>query len=232
MPMPERFAIYYAPDSESAFWQRAAAWLGRDAATGVVLPQPVLPGFDGQRFEAFTADPRHYGFHATLKAPFALAETATQADLIAAVAMLASTHPAFNAIIEPQAMGSFIAFRLAAPSTSMQALHESSVRLIDPFRAPLTPADMARRLRAPLTDRQHEQLAAWGYPYVFNDFRFHMTLSGRIENSGDRQQLLDAAIRYFADDCGQHQVTSISLFHQPDAKSPFTILARFTLPQP
>jgi hypothetical protein len=59
-----------------------------------------------------------------------------------------------------------------------------------------------------------------------------MTLTGRIENSGDRQQLLDAAIQYFADDCGQHQVTSISLFHQPDAKSPFTILARFTLPQP
>ena len=83
--MTQRFAIYYAPDPASALWQRASTWLGRDAAGGADLAQPEVAGLTAEDFARHTADPRHYGFHATLKAPFALADGANEAALLAAL---------------------------------------------------------------------------------------------------------------------------------------------------
>ena len=39
---------------------------------------------------------------------------------------------------------------------------------------------MARRLRSPLSPQQRELLVRYGYPYVHEEFRFHMTLTGRV----------------------------------------------------
>lgn len=230
--MPARYAIYYAPDPDSPFAHRAAAWLGRDAATGAHVPQVVPPGYTAADFASLTADARRYGFHATLKAPFALAEGTRQQELIEAVAELAAGQPAFSADIWVHALGSFIAIRLVSRSESMQALHEASVRAIDRFRAPPAPAELARRRKAPLTAMQDQNLQAWGYPYVFADFRFHMTLTGRVENADERLRLLDAAGAHFAEDLGEHHFDALSLFYQPDADSPFTIIERFALQRP
>ncbi len=227
--MPARYAIYYAPDPDSPFAHRAAAWLGRDAATGARVPQFVPPGYAAEDFASLTADARRYGFHATLKAPFALAEGARREALVEAVAELAQEQAAFSSQVWVHALGSFIAIRLVSRSEPMQALHEASVRAIDRFRVPPAPAELARRRKAPLSPMQDQNLQAWGYPYVFADFRFHMTLTGRVENADERLRLLDAAGAHFAEDLGEHQFDALSLFYQADADSPFTIIERFAL---
>ncbi len=225
--MAARYAIYYAPDAASVLWQRASQWLGRDAASGEALLQPRFAALADLDFAALTADPRHYGFHATLKAPFALAEGMTEVGLIAAAEDFARTRTAFSTTIRPRALGPFLAFQIDGACPEMGALESDCVRVFEPFRAPLTEADLERRRRAPLTPQQDAQLVAWGYPYVFSDFRFHMTLTGAIADEAVRARVLAAAEDYFADVPDEHIFGSISVFRQADRGSAFGIIGRF-----
>ena len=222
--MSARYAIYYAPDAASPFWHRASAWLGRDAASGVELIQPDLAGLTPPDFARHTADPRHYGFHATLKAPFSLAEGSSEAVLTQALADFAAARAPFETDLSPQALGSFLAMRPLAPCPHIQSLHEDAIRAFEPFRAPLSDKDMTRRRASDLTEELDELLSLWGYPYVFGHFRFHMTLTGSIADEDLRQALLRAAGDYFALDTGPHRFASVSLFRQVDRDSPFTIV--------
>ncbi len=67
-----------------------------------------------------------------------------------------------------------------APSAELSTLAQACVEGFEVFRAPMTPNDRARRKPENLTPRQVEQLDRFGYPYVRDDFRFHMTLTGRL----------------------------------------------------
>ncbi|MFZ4573588.1 MAG: DUF1045 domain-containing protein [Phycisphaerales bacterium] len=225
--MAARYAIYFAPAAESMLWQRASQWLGRDAASGEDLLQPRFAALAVLDFASLTADPRQYGFHATLKAPFALAEGVTEAGLIAAATDFARARLAFSATIHPRALGPFLAFQIEGDCPAMAALAADCVRRFEPFRAPLDEADVARRRRAALTPRQDAQLAEWGYPYVFEDFRFHMTLTGAISDAAKRVRVLAAAQDYFAAIPPEQGVDSISLFRQPNRASAFSIIGRF-----
>ena len=68
--MSARLGLYWAPELDDPLHALGSAWLGRDAETGATLPQPAVPGLD---LAEITAEARGYGFHATLKPPFALA---------------------------------------------------------------------------------------------------------------------------------------------------------------
>jgi putative phosphonate metabolism protein len=224
--MSARYGIYYAPAQDHALSAAAAAWLGRDAWTGAAIMRPAVMGLGDQDPDALTADPRHYGFHATLKAPFELAEGQREAELDAAVAAIASSQAAFNAPIAVQALGEFVAFRLSVPAPAMQFLHETCVRALEPFRAPLGEADLARRRRARMNADQDARLVAFGYPWIFEDFRFHMTLTGRIREEGSLERVVAALSAHFAAFNGPHLFDGLCLFRQPDRASPFTVIAR------
>lgn len=213
-----RYAIYHAPDPVSAFWQRAAEWLGRDAASGAVLAQPAIPGLSAERFHALTADPRHYGFHATLKAPFRLAPGQDEAALRDALAAFARTQVAFEAGLSPAALGRFLAFRPSTPSPAIDALHAAALAAFEPFRAPLSDGDLVRRRRAGLSPEQDQLLVTWGYPYVLDHFRFHLTLTGSLSDEGERDALLTAAQDWFRADIGTHRFAAISLFRQDEGE--------------
>lgn len=225
--MSPRYAVYYAPPAESALWRKASAWLSRDAGSGVAVARPALPGLEGLDLDALTQDPCRYGFHATLKAPFELAAGATEDELLAFAGRFAAEHPAFEAEIAPAALGAFLAFRPEGVSPALSELAADCVRAFDPFRAPLSEFDLARRRKAPLTPEQDAQLVQWGYPYVFGDFRFHMTLTGSIRDEAVRARVLAALQAYFADETGPHRFAGIAIFKQPDRSAPFTILERF-----
>jgi hypothetical protein len=109
----------------------------------------------------------------------------------------------------------------------MQALHGACVRAFDPFRAPLSEPDLARRRKAPLTAGQDARLLAWGYPYVFDDFRFHMTLTSSIADPELAQRLLAALQAHFADFSGPHRFSGVAVFRQDSRAEPFRVLARF-----
>lgn len=224
--MTARYAIYYAPQADSELWRKASAWLGRDAFTGETTPRPRVAELEDLDLADLTADPRHYGFHATLKAPFELTEGRSEDELVAETNQFAATLAPFTARIAPAALGRFLAFRLEDGEAEMQALHAACVRAFEPFRAPLSDADTARRRKAPLTAEQDAKLLRWGYPYLFDDFRFHMTLTGAIRDEAVQARVLAALQTHFSAESGPHRFDGVALFRQVHRQAPFTVVQR------
>lgn len=191
MDQMKRFAIYYAP-RDGAFADAAAAWLGWDLAQGRTVAQPDVAGLVD-----LTTDPRKYGFHGTIKPPFRLAEGVGPADLADGVAQLARS---LNAVQTPGLgmvlLDGFLAL-IPGSDPSLSDLAAEVVRTLDPFRAPLTEAEVARRRPDRLSPRQRDLLAIYGYPYVMEELQFHLTLSGRL-TAEDAPRLQTAAEAHFA----------------------------------
>lgn len=226
-PAAPRYALYFAPPAQSPLWRFGSAVLGYDAEAGAPAAALPLRRFDAARWSDITAEPRRYGFHATLKAPFRLAPGRREEELTAVCARFAENRAGFACPgVTLASIGRFLALRLAAPSAALDRLAATTVAALDDFRAPMTEAEREKRLRAPLTPRQRDYLDRWGYPYVLDDFRFHMTLTGPLED--DERTLAEAELaEHFAASGadGPLIVREIALYRQ-DA-GPFRLLARF-----
>ena len=203
-----RFAIYFSPPSDSPLAREAAAWFA--------LPEA----------QPHTISPRHYGFHATLKPPFALQNGRTADDLRQALQSFAASQTSLNLPpLQVSALGRFIALTLSAPCPPLDELAARCVLEFEPFRRP------APRPEDGLTPRQIELLRLHGYPYVLDQWKFHMTLTSSIANEPTRAELLHTLTRHFT---ALHPVplTDLCLFTQPDPQTPFTLTARFPCSQP
>jgi hypothetical protein len=117
----------------------------------------------------------------------------------------------------------------AEPSAELERLAADCVREFDGFRAALTPEDRERRNPSRLTSRQRDHLDCWGYPYVMEDFRFHMTLTGRLET--ERRQEVLAMLRhcFSATVSKTLPVDRIALFRQDNKDSRFRIIGHWPL---
>ena len=73
-----RYALSFAPPG--GLWRLGSEWLGRCAVTGQPAQPPRIDALTAEELRTLTAAPRRYGFHATLKAPFRLADGAAVAD--------------------------------------------------------------------------------------------------------------------------------------------------------
>lgn len=176
-----RWAIYAAPARGSALARWGAAWLGRDAETGAALPQPTLPGWPEEDIARVTEFPRRYGLHATLKPPFRLAAGGTEAGLREALARFAEGRaPPPPTALRLASLGGFLALVPEGEAAPICRLADECVKNFDRFRAPPSADELARRRQARLSPREEEHLELWGYPYVFDTFRFHVTLSGSL----------------------------------------------------
>src|SRR6201993_4081545 len=177
-----RYAIYYAAERGSTLDRFGTQLLGYDAWTGGDLPFPDGITEAAPDWREGASDPRKYGFHATLKAPFALAPGRTEAEFVAACAAFAGEPhaiPCFRPVVD--SISGFIAVIPVERSLPLEQLAADCVTAFDPFRAALTMRDRARRNPEKLTERQRDYLDRWGYPYVMEEFRFHMTLTGRLD---------------------------------------------------
>lgn len=182
--MSARYAIYFAPDRHSPWWAFGAHWLGRNEHDNTVLPQPLLEGLPPAEFAAITAEPRRYGFHATVKAPFRLSAAHDESDLVARLGRLAQTlAPVALGPLRGAALGDFVALVPAAEPDGLQALAAACVAGLDDLRAPAEAAELARRRAAPLDARETELLDLYGYPYVMDRFRLHLTLTGPVNGT-------------------------------------------------
>ncbi|AYD03301.1 DUF1045 domain-containing protein [Neorhizobium sp. NCHU2750] len=176
-----RYAIYFSPAADHPLTQTASRWLGRDAFTAGTFPTPEVSGLSKEDVHALTADPRRYAFHATLKAPFELAEGKTEAELIEALEEFAATRKAFD--IPNLVIGQLGRFFALVPDQIYSELQDFAARIVEDFeafRAPLSDADIARRKPDTLSPEHRANLMRWGYPHVMDAFRFHMTLSGQV----------------------------------------------------
>lgn len=184
-----RYGIYYTP-RPGALAEFGAAWLGWDVASGTQVPHPSIDGLP-LPVEDITATPRKYGLHGTIKPPFFLANGTNETELSDAFATLcASLQPITLDGLKLTRIGSFIALTIDGDQTPLATLAGQAVRDIDAFRAPPSEAELARRRKSNLSPRQDELLAQWGYPYVMDEFRFHITLSGRLGR--DAEAVIDA----------------------------------------
>jgi len=180
--MSARYAIYFSPAKHSAWWTFGAHWLGRDEHDDTALPQSEAPGISPAELKSITAEPRRYGFHATLKAPFHLSAGHDEADLVARLGHLARTlAPVALGPLQLATLGNFVALVPEIAPEGLQALAAACVTDLDDLRAPLSEAKLARRQSARLDTRERELLALHGYPYVLERFRFHMTLTGPVD---------------------------------------------------
>ena len=170
-----RFAVYYLPP-EGVLADFGAAWLGWDCVTARTLVPPHVPGLHD-----VTMTPRKYGFHGTLKPPFRLAEGTNVAGLQEALVQMAATcAPAQSDGLALTALGRFLALTPVGDTSGISRLAATCVEALDAFRAPPGEAELARRRKARLSERQEALLQRWGYPYVMEEFRFHLTLTGRL----------------------------------------------------
>ena len=225
-----RYAIYFAAGADSALSRFGAELLGYDVYTGDEMPFPADASRVAPDWRDVTADPRKYGFHGTLKAPMALASGRTEAELIAVCAAFAGKArpmPSIRPVVD--SISGFIAVIPAEPVGTLQQLAADCVREFDDFRAPMTAEDRARRKPDKLTERQRDYLDRWGYPYVMEEFRFHMTLTGRLdaERRGPILEMLRA--RFSALGLETLAIDRIALFKQDDARARFRFVGEWAL---
>ena len=225
-----RYAIYFAAGPDSPLSRFGAELLGYDAYSGeeVSFPQDALRVAPDWR--DVTSDPRKYGFHATLKAPMALASGRTEAELMAACAAFAGKarpRPVIPPIVD--SISGFIAVIPAGAVEALQQLAADCVRDFDSFRPALTAEDRARRKPEKLSERQRDYLDRWGYPYVMEEFRFHMTLTGRLDAERRGPILKMLRTRFAALRIETLAIDRIALFRQDDAKARFRIVGEWML---
>lgn len=179
----DRYAIFFAPSPDTLLWKLGCRWHGRDPATGAAFPAGPSAGMSPARVEEITRQARHYGFHATLKPPFALKSGAPRlADLEAALADYAAGARAITApALEVSRVGGFLALTLAGPCPALDRLCADCVSLFDGWRAAESAEKIEARRRAGLSPRQEAMLRRWGYPYVMEEFRFHITMTTWLE---------------------------------------------------
>jgi putative phosphonate metabolism protein len=225
-----RYAIYYAPAADSALARFGAELLSYDAVSGADVPVPPDVLAEAPDWLQLVKDPRKYGFHATLKAPFPLRDDRTEIELIAACEKF-SAIPRIIPIIAPlvRTISGFTAVVPSEQPAELVALAQDCVETFDDFRAPMTAEDRARRKPETMTPRQVAQLDRFGYPYVGDDFRFHMTLTSRLppERSAPVRAMLETRFATLA--IASLGIDRIALFRQPTSSSRFQILRSFAL---
>ncbi|MGB4780223.1 DUF1045 domain-containing protein [Microbacterium sp.] len=211
-----RYAVYALPGALGT----------EDDLAAVRLRDLAERWFSREDTRAFTTEPRRYGFHGTLKAPFCLAEGRTEEHLRDAASAFASRRAAVPLIgLAVTRIGRFRALSPGGSTAGVDGLAADAVREFDALRAPLDDADIARRRPETMSDRQRELFRRWGYPYVFDEFRFHLTLTDSIPDK--RVAEVDTAVReHFASVHGADvQLRSIALFREPAPGEPFSLLS-------
>ncbi|MCP1118105.1 DUF1045 domain-containing protein [Robbsia andropogonis] len=259
-----RFAVYLAPSGP--FDALGRQWLGRDAQTGQALARDWVAGLasDDMLFgaggdagqdvitaatvDAWTDDPRRYGLHATMKPPFRLAHGRSAFALDQAVRVIATSTTPFDLPLRLGSLRGFLAWQPADTVVAqgpLQRLADQCVARLDAFRAAPTDAERARRMArgegkdACFDVRQQANLDRWGYPYVFDTFHFHVTLTRRLTPEAEaraRRALMALAVR---EEAGGRSgmvtaltgavmpVRTISIFVQPETDAPFVVARHY-----
>ena len=216
-----RYAIYYIPDLP--LFQIGSDWLGWNSITG----QETTLSANHRRI---TDRPRKYGFHATVKPPFSLASNSTQGDLQDAFQTFCATvSPATGGTLKISRLGRFLAMTQDVQSNEVTELAASTVSHFDKFRAPLSEHDIAKRRQRRLTPEQDALMLRWGYPYVMQEFKFHMTLTGPLQNDEIDTIKHDANTR-FQEFLGQPlKIASLALLGEDSDSGRFHVVDKLSL---
>ena len=232
-----RYAIYFAPAAASPWWTAGSRWLGRDAETGADHLQPSVAGMPPDAVGQITTDPRRYGFHATLKAPFRLAAGFSEAHLLEMAQAFAAHQQTLQIRnVGVHALNTFLALQTTDPGSREQinALAARCVAYFDLLRGTPTAMELAKRRNAGLSARQEALTARWGYPYTEEEYRFHMTLTNTLTaiDEDAAAALRDAATACFTDALATPlTIDGLAIFKEPAPGAPMTVWKRLPFAQ-
>jgi hypothetical protein len=181
-----------------------------------------VAGLDEEWHATLTAAPRRYGFHATIKAPFRIAEPWTLEDVAASLADFALNAAPFDLALRISRIDEFFAYVPVVQTAELDTLAGDVVTAFEPFRAPLNDADLARRSLDRLSPRQRENVMSWGYPYVFDQFRFHMTLTDAVAPD-DVPAVESALLHHFGSADMEVDLSQLVLAVEPMDGAPFIV---------
>ena len=216
-----RYAIYYIPDQP--LFQIGSDWLGWNSITG----QETTLSADHRRI---TDRPRKYGFHATVKPPFSLASNSTQGDLQDAFQTFCATvSPETGGTLKISRLGRFLAMTQDVQSNEVTELAASAVSHFDKFRAPLSDNDIEKRRQRRLTPQQDALMLRWGYPYVMQEFKFHMTLTDPLAHYtiDDIERRANSMFHDFLDQ--SLNISSLALLGEQEGSGRFHVIERLSL---
>jgi len=223
-----RYAIYFSPAANTPLLCLGNEWLGRDPATSAVLTPELPATLDESEWKRVTGTAAKYGFHATLKPPFRLADEVTLLELQQEMKRFAYSESPFHAPhLTVGTLGRFLALVLSESSLAFAALAAKCVADFNRFRKPESEVERARRIHDSLTSAERENLIRWGYPYVMDTWKFHMTLTCSLEQEPLRGFQAHLETR-FAEVCmNPLEVDAISLFEETGPGNPFRLVERF-----
>lgn len=229
--MTARYSIYFSPTDASALGRFGSSVLGRDGNSfkDRVPATDIEPFTDTDLWQSYTQKPAHYGFHATIKAPFELAPDCTAAELLEELsAFCASRSDMALPGLRPARLQKFTALTMPVQPPELIALAADVVTHFEPFRRELSAADIKRRNPEKLTAGQRENLEQFGYPYIFDDFQFHMTLSDALPDAENRYlPWVESIYRQLVRDTVN--LDRLCVFRQVDRDTPFLRIAEFPL---
>lgn len=225
-----RYALYFTPHRKHPLTIAAANWLGRDVFSNTDVPIANTGGLDVTDILRWTAEPRRYGFHATLVAPLRLKHGLNEQDAVHVAEMFAAqTVPLSIPSLKLARLGSFLALVPASSIPELAAFASAGVDHFHALRAPLTGHEIARRNPDRLTERQRVYLDRYGYPYVREEFRFHMTLTGPV-TAGDAARIEPVLRRLLAPALAAPiEVDAVALFVEPEPGTPFFVHSTYRL---
>lgn len=229
--LPYRYAVYFAPKADSEWWKAGSHWLGRCAASKRELSQPVVAGLSATELTRITAEPRRYGWHATLKAPFSLKAGMHAQHLLDTLDGVCRSTPRFSLPgLTTSTHGGFLALRPEASSEHLHALAARCVTELQPLVEPLSESELARRRQASLTPEQDQLLQRWGYPWVLDHFQFHLSLTGSLRGwpAAQQEAVTQAAQQHFYD-LPSCPVDCISVFAEPAKGDDFVLVEQLEL---
>jgi hypothetical protein len=226
-----RYAVYFVPNIEQQWWAQASHWLGRCAVSQQFSAQPLIAEVSPKRFAEFTAHPRRYGFHATMRAPFVLASEYQPSDLIRHVSALCQDlKPFVLPRLRVTLLEQFLALVPERDVPQITLLEQQCVTQLNDFAEPLGPEDLIRRRSAGLSSHEDALLLRWGYPYVLDRFRFHCSLTGALTKASPEEvSALTLAAHQHFDHLPLCVFDALAIFAEPTQGADFVLLEQCPL---
>jgi hypothetical protein len=224
-----RYAICFAPEQGSALEALACEWLARDKSGAFVDKRVDVRGMTSDRLTTLIKGPRNYGMHGTLKPSFELRPHATEGALLEVARLLAkSCSPIELPVLELGEIGYIVSLVPESSSAALEDLASQCVRAFDGFRQPLTAEQEQSFKRNRLTVHQRQMLEHWGYPYVMEEFDFHLSLTDPVIDDGERAAIMMAVEAIAAPVLHKPLIMrELAVFAQKGANNPMSIIARF-----
>ncbi|MEJ2227087.1 MAG: DUF1045 domain-containing protein [Alphaproteobacteria bacterium] len=238
----ERYAIFWAPRADDPLAVFEHEWFGRSANASenckaeAAIPagenayaQPHEPlGLEAELAARATRIPSRYALHGTMKAPFRPREGVELSALLEAMAAFcARRRRVVTGKLRLHRFPRFLALVLDGGTAELDWLADSCVTHFDHFRSPLNDEDRVRR--GQMSSAEAILFEQFGYHYIFNNFTFHITLAGPLDEP-ELDAVKPALAAAVAPVCEEpFVVDNLCLFGDPGQGAPFKLVERFPL---